>query len=181
MGEWKALKKASGTGWKELERELGTGWKALEWESVDIDVGAVAEDGSTHMAGSTRTAICFTNPVNENGTLTKLDLYIHTANNGKARVGLLYLVSGNTYKCRSAQDITGLSAGLNADIAVSLVAVAGDYIGIYSRTDPLDAYMELDGSVGAGKTALGNALLVDQERSFSTSWDYELKAYASNY
>ena len=32
MGEWKALKKASGTGWKELERESGTGWKALLWE-----------------------------------------------------------------------------------------------------------------------------------------------------
>lgn len=32
MGEWKALKKASGTDWKELERESGSGWKALLWE-----------------------------------------------------------------------------------------------------------------------------------------------------
>lgn len=32
MGEWKALKKASGTAWKELERESGSGgWKALKW------------------------------------------------------------------------------------------------------------------------------------------------------
>lgn len=36
MGEWKALRKASGTGWKELERESGTGWKALEWEYEDF-------------------------------------------------------------------------------------------------------------------------------------------------
>ena len=46
MSEWKALRKASGTGWKELERESGTGWKALEWEYEDfttfteVDVGA---------------------------------------------------------------------------------------------------------------------------------------------
>ena len=48
MGEWKALKQASGSGWKELERESGTGWKALEWESgyedfttfTEVDVGA---------------------------------------------------------------------------------------------------------------------------------------------
>ena len=49
MGEWKALKRASGTGWKELEREAGTGWKALLYETTayedfttftEVDIGA---------------------------------------------------------------------------------------------------------------------------------------------
>ena len=43
MGEWKALKKASGTGWKELEREAGTGWKALLYETAYEDFTTFAE------------------------------------------------------------------------------------------------------------------------------------------
>ena len=62
MGEWKALKKASGTGWKELERESGTGWKELAWESGYEDFTTFTEvDPNSHITVDSGSKITFTN------------------------------------------------------------------------------------------------------------------------
>ena len=177
MGQWKAFKKSSGTGWKELEHEAGSGWKALLWD--EIDVGAVAESGDTYLTADGRTVVCFTNPANASGTLDKLDVYIRNVGNGELRVGIVYLVSGTTYKCRSAQDITGLSAGLNSNVAVNLAVVTGDFIATYTPTN--DAEIELDHLANASRYYSGNALVVDSQYNYATSFSYELKAYLSNY
>ena len=179
MSIWKALKKTSGTGWKELERESGTGWKALEWEN--IDVGAVAQDGSTYMGGDTRTILCKTNPANADGALDKLDVYVYSVENGNLRVGMVYLISGSTYKCRSAVDLTNLSLGLNSDIPVNLSVETGDYIAVYAHNTPNDAEVDVDSVSGAGRVYEGNALIVGSQYNYINQWNYELKVYASNY
>lgn len=60
MGEWKALKKASGAGWKELEREAGTGWKSLNWESAYEDFTTYVEVDPSGRLGVTTNTITAT-------------------------------------------------------------------------------------------------------------------------
>lgn len=177
MGEWKSLKTSSGTGWKEIDREAGTGWKALEWESVNVDIGYVAENGDTYTGNSGNTIISLYNPANDNATLDKLDVYVYQKQDGIIRIGSLYLVSGMNYKCRDAESISGLDDGLNSDIPITLDVQTGDYIGFYSAAgnSKVDAQ-----SSGIGRTCSGNKLIVDTEATY-TNWSYQLKIHASNY
>lgn len=134
MGEWKALKKASGTGLKELEREAGTGWRALEWQT-NIDVGSPAISRAyTLLTGYT--SVTKVNPVNANGKIDKVDLYVGSA--GSFIVAIYEDKGSNQLKVKDNHDCGNLGVGLHSNIAVDLDVIAGEYIGVYSSGGGID-------------------------------------------
>lgn len=163
MGEWKAFKKSSGTGWKELEHEAGSGWKALEWESAAIDVGCSCIERPT-VADGLHTFISEGNPANTSGTITNICVYMAGAA-ADMSVGIFYIVSGNTLKCRSAATLTNLSVGEN-NKAVSLTVVAGDYIGFCPINASNDVALTIGGT-GVWYKSNTNCCVVDNETTYT--------------
>ena len=106
-----------------------------------IDVGPEAIDrASSSTAGYTD--IQLTNPANLTGSITSVEIWASTNLTG-CKVGIFYLVSGTTYKCRSAATIGNVTAGSKQTFSgLSLAVVTGDFIGIYW----VSGYMEADTS-----------------------------------
>lgn len=165
MGEWKAVKKAAGAGWKELEREAGTGWKALEWDSgVPVDIGGPASDYEINWAAGS-TYITNENPANANGTITEVDIFAENAGNN-VYLGIFYVVSGNTLKCRSAANVGSLNVGINNNVAVSLAIETGDYIGSYcANEDCISRHMPASGAYDLWYHA-SNGCVVDSQITY---------------
>ena len=175
MGEWKAFKKTAGTGQKELEHEAGTGWKALLWEGVAIDVGGACEDRASYTSLLGITLIDLNNAANVSGTLTNICLWINTTGGADWHVGVFHLVSGITYKCRSAANLGALSVGENNKV-VSLTIQTGDFIGVYSASGE---YIESDNSGAGHRHKSGNQCVVDSEESYDIITGKTLSLYGT--
>ena len=171
MGYWRKLK-TSGMGFIELEREAGSGWKALKGES--IDVGASCINRSTQMAADGRTALYRTNYANETGYITNVCLYANTA--GNVKVGIFYLVSGTTYKCRSASASLALSVGTNNKV-VNLFVHKDDLIGLYEYPTG-GAKVDHDSGASMGWVVTEDVCVVDAEAEFS-NYDYYGSVYGT--
>ena len=175
MGEWKALKKASGTGWKELEREAGTGWKALLWKTI-IDLGNPCTNEA--LAGAANyTYLQMINTADADGTIDEVCLYINFA--GSFYIGIFYPTTGNNYKCRSAADLGALSLGLNTKTGLSLAVHSGDVIGFWSSSGKVDAKVQTVGK--RYSEAAGNNCVVDNEESYSSAQNYGDSIFGKNY
>jgi hypothetical protein len=175
MGEWKSLKTADGTGWKSIDRVAGTGWKSLDWDSVPIDVGGACIDRPSYRIMSAYTWIDKNNPANANGTITNVCVYANAVTANDWYAGIFYLVSGTTYKCRSAANI-GVQSGGSNNNAVSLAIQAGDLIGVYaSSSDRLE--QTLSGNEQMYKP--GNTCVADNEGEYSALADRELSLYGT--
>jgi RHS repeat-associated protein len=119
-----------------------------------VDVGAGAIDRNTTISSYAYTNIDLNNPANADGRLTSIDFWFNSAATN-VRVGVFYLVSGTTYKCRSSATIGAVSAGSKKTFTqdsggnpLSLEIKAGDYIGWTLST----GLIELSGSGGSGLT-----------------------------
>lgn len=175
MGEWKALKIGSGTGWKSIDRVAGTGWKALEWDSVPIDVGAACIDRIASQAGN-YTHLTKENVANASGTITNVCIWMYSVHASDVFVGCFYLVSGSTYKCRSAANVGNLDVGENNKV-VSLAVVAGDLIGIGSTNDI--NRVERDNGGDGRFSILGQHCIVDDETTYTSVADRTLSLYGT--
>lgn len=172
MGEWRALKKASGTGWKELERESGTGWKAI----LTIDVGGACITRAND-AGPGSTNLSIVNLANANGTLTQLCIYTSNAITG-LHVGTFYQVSGNTWKCRAASGNLGnFAAGKHENIVINLAVQTNDAIAFYNATGEGIYWNSVPGCTY--RYASGNRITADLETTFTLSGtDISFSCYA---
>lgn len=125
-----------------------------------IDIGAAAIDRASY-EGHLRTTITKINPANLSGEITQIQVYPH-ANVTNCAVGIFYLTGTNQLKCRSAQAIGAVTAGYH-EIAVSLVVVAGDFLGWYMEGSGLEA----DTSGLGAYWIAGNHCTVDDEAGYT--------------
>ena len=125
------------------------------------DIGALAIDRPTGGYDPGYTDINLTNPANMSGTITSVDIYAVSILYNFI-VGIFYLVSGTTYKCRSIYSIGTVSAGLNT-YPVSLIVRYGDYIGHYYEGGKIEASTSEEGGIYDTE---GNYVQVDSEHSY---------------
>lgn len=92
-----------------------------------IDVGDAAINRNTIWVPG-YTVLNMGNPANASGVLTNVAVYM--AATGVFKIGVFYLVSGTTYKCRSIHNCGSLGVGLR-NVTVNMAISAGDYIGGY--------------------------------------------------
>ena len=135
--------------------------------AFDIDVGNLAEDRSATGSTSGYTDIDLANPANADGEITQIEIWARGT--GSYKVGLCYLVSGTTYKCRSVADLGSITAGSKVTKAVSLEVKAGDFIAWYSAAGSI----EYESSGGSGWRYLsGDHLNAAEQDDYSLASGY---------
>ena len=97
-----------------------------------ISVGPAASDRAAS-ATANLTLLDLGNAADGTGTIDTVTVYVGTQIS-TAKIGLFYLVSGTTYKCRSSYTTSTLSTGLNTLTGLTLAVKSGDFIGIYWAT-----------------------------------------------
>ena len=111
----------------------------------DIDIGPDSIDRYTVRSGGT-TDINYTNPANLSGTIKLIQVYSAEAMEG-LKAGIFYLISGATFRCRSAVLLGSVPAYTQKVFTTELPVQKGDYLGYYfSGTGRI----ELDNLVGVG-------------------------------
>jgi len=108
---------------------------------VDIDVGCEAIDRGSQR--DTGTHINKTNPANETGTITSVEIFARAAMTD-VKVAIFFVVSGDNLSTRDYVYIGDMSIGYH-QFDVNLDVEAGDYIGIYHS-----GYIESGTSGGDG-------------------------------
>ncbi|MBA7540643.1 hypothetical protein ES705_32942 [subsurface metagenome] len=102
-----------------------------------INIGLPAIDRTAHLGGYW-TYIEQNNAANESGTIVRVEIWAHEALT-EMRVGIFYLVSGTTYKCRDSAFIGDVAAGSKQVFSgLSLAVQAGDLIGLYFEEGSID-------------------------------------------
>lgn len=117
---------------------------------MTIDIGPGAVDRTDDDIWS-YTVVLLDNPANATGTITSIEVWAQ-ANITGLRVGIFYLVSGTTYKCRSSVTIGNVAAGAKRtftapDDFAALDVVAGDFIGSYFSGGNIEAEPAGDGQM----------------------------------
>jgi hypothetical protein len=99
---------------------------------ADIFLGSDAIS-RTNASPSGYTYIYLANPATVDGWITSFQVYFHTAPT-LFKVGLFYLVSGSTWRCRNSVTVEGVLAGSTQTIGGLVMEVrAGDYIGFWHQ------------------------------------------------
>jgi hypothetical protein len=78
------------------------------------------------------TYIYMASPATVDGWITAFQVYFHTAPS-VFKVGLFYLVSGATWRCRNSVTVEGISSGLQTIDGLVMEVRAGDYIGFWHQ------------------------------------------------
>lgn len=141
---------------------------------IVIDIGSPAINrayGWDH-----RTIVAQTNPANESGTITSVEIWANTNMTG-VEVATFYVVSGNNLSTRDTHaigDVTGGSkqtfSGLSIDVQV------GDYIGMWYATGEL----EVDVTGGTGVWAVSDIDLIPcTNHTFTSYASYAFSLYGT--
>lgn len=120
------------------------GFKTGEVILIPIDIGGEAIDraGQTTL---TNTMIAKTNPANENGTITSIEIWANSNLTG-LKIGIFYKTNGDVFTTRDHDTIGDVEAGSKKIFPVNLNVLAGDYIGFYAPS----GLIERDSSGGSG-------------------------------
>jgi len=78
------------------------------------------------------TYIYLASPAAFDGWITAFQVYFHTAPS-VFKIGLFYLVSGSTWRCRNSVTVEGISSGLQTIDSLVMEVRAGDYIGFWHQ------------------------------------------------
>ncbi len=133
-------------------------------EDTAIDVGPGAAN-LVGTGGPDYTCIDRANSANDTGLIDTLQVWFNS-NATVVNLGLFYLVSGTTYKCRSAYSWGDVASGSvqTATVGVSLAVTAGDLLGCYWDTGNIEA----SSLTGSGcYAAAGNKCAVDNQSLYS--------------
>ena len=104
---------------------------------VPIDIGSEAIDRPTFTSFG-RTYIALDNPANASGIIDTIRVWAQTDMKGLL-VATFYLLSGDTYKCRSHADIGAVTSGsLQIFTGLSIAVEAGDHIGFFTPVGSLE-------------------------------------------
>ena len=129
----------------------------------DISIGPNSIDRYTVRSGGT-TDINYTNPANLSGTIKLVTVYSAEAIEG-LKAGIFYLISGATFRCRSAVLLGNVPANTQKVFTTELPVQQGDYLGYYfSGTGRI----ELDNLVGVGLYQIaGDYVTKDSQGNYS--------------
>ncbi len=100
-----------------------------------ITLGSDATDRAG--ASATATIICEESPASTAVLITSVSIWANT-NLGGCVVATFYNTGGNNFTARDSHAIGTVSAGAKRTFSVNLIALAGDYIGIYFSSGGVD-------------------------------------------
>ena len=110
-----------------------------------IDIGPGAEERASQGAPG-YTQISKTNPANETGVITTIEVWVSTLIAG-AKVATFFNVSGNNLTARDSAVIGNLSPGKQTISGLNLHVQAGDYLGFYNASGTI----KIGAPVGSGR------------------------------
>ncbi len=113
---------------------------------ADIDVGSAAINRNTSLNATDTTMIDANNAANASGHVTEVEIWAATYLSG-VRIGIFYLVSGSTYKCRDSTTIGDVAAGSKRTFTVQLNVQTGDFIGFYTTSGNIEATSDVGGTL----------------------------------
>lgn len=91
------------------------------------------------------------NPATQAGELITANIWMHSDPGLDAiTIGIWYLVSGSTYKCRAAASLGNIPSGYSQVTGLSLAVEVGDYIAVCSPQDKGSAQVDVTTSGEAG-------------------------------
>jgi hypothetical protein len=135
--------------------------------AIDIGPGATNRASNQSLAG--KTVIDLNNAAGASGTLDTLEIWAYT-NISNCRIGVFYLVSGTTYKCRSSTPNLGtVTAGAKRtftapDDFTALSVETGDFIGVYGTAGAVEK--DVSGYAGV-RSVTGEYIDPDDQASYS--------------
>jgi len=136
---------------------------------MTIAIGAPAVEGDTQFTQAW-TWLNKEGPANASGIIDTVKIYATTGAEGDlvgCFVGIFYVVSGDTLKCRSAVEIGAVEGGAERTFpGLSLAVEAGDFIGLYFS----DGSIRYRNSAGAGlwhSNAEVNHCVVDDQFEYT--------------
>lgn len=151
---------------------------------VPLDVGSGATDRA-HMddivgAVSGYSYIDKNNPLNADGTITTVKLFLRNVSATGLYVGLFFNTGVNKYKCRSAQLIGNVPKDSIQTFPVILAGIMGDLIGLYGGTSPW-TMIEDDwaGGIGIGGVYTKNTCVVGDESTYNNINGYMISLEGS--
>ena len=138
-----------------------------------IDAGLAATNRYSGLTPG-ETYLAVDNPANLSGVITTVELWAH-ADMSNVKVGVFYLVSGTTYKCRDSITLGGVSIGYHK-YSVSLGVQAGDYIGAYYSAGAIS----LNTTGGSGLYHVsGEYADPEDEATYALAGGYRISLYGS--
>lgn len=142
-----------------------------------IYVGAGATVRDSGYSGAKETFLLKTNPANLSGIIDTVEIWVR-ANMDDLYVGFFYLVSGTTYKCRSAVALGAALLGAKRTFPeLSLSVVLGDLIGAWWGING-EIARDTEGGGGLFYTAGDtNLCVVDAQQELTEMADWEMSLY----
>lgn len=137
----------------------------------EIDVGTAAINRPATKAAGT-TYVLLTNPANDNGWLTKVQIYAATALTG-VKIGLIRSSGGTNGVCESVVTIGNSAQGYVEHSITPIVCQLGWYIAIYFATGTLDRTV----TSGSLWTSAGDKLIEDLETTFAIDTNDVMSCY----
>lgn len=145
-----------------------------------IDVGNPAID-RTSGAVQGSTIIDLTNPANDSGILTDVDLWfkINFGTPANVKVGTFYLVSGVTYKCRAYAYVGTITPGSKQTVSGLAIPIhAGDFIGIFWSNLSTESSIEQDSAGYVGYAyKIGDYVTVGSETTYTVGSNGRISVY----
>ncbi len=136
-----------------------------------INIGEDCTNRGNHNNGSGVTMLCEEAVANASGLLTSVQVWNVNGDLHDFKVGIFYLVSGTTYRCRSVVTIGTITGG-NGSYPVSIPVQAGDKIGCYWTFENATfgiSYTYTGAADPNGiRAASGNICIVDAEADFAS-------------
>jgi len=127
-----------------------------------IDIGNAPFAGQGDDGGSTY--IVLGNPANASGFINTVKIQVNQSTT-TLKIGIFYLVSGTTYKCRSAVNIGAVTgSGTHTITGLNLAVQTGDFIGAYWSNGSITI---TESGVSGCRYAIADAVAVDDSRTYS--------------
>ncbi len=144
-----------------------------------ISVGSGATDRDDYQFAGTY--LDKNNPIKVAVFLHSVQVWAH-ANLTSVKFGVFYLVSGNTYTCRSATTLGAATAGVVTKFSgLNLAAQKGDIIGVSYADTPVGASIDSSNSGGFGLlTSAGDHVIVGDSTAYSLNATGVLSIYATS-
>ncbi len=112
--------------------------------AIDIGLEAINRASAYWMS---RTYVALDNPANDSGSINTVEIYLSSSTNS-VTAGMVYLVSGTTYKVRDSESIGDIAGGSKQVVTgLDIDCESGDLIGAYS---PNYFYLKIDGTGYSG-------------------------------
>jgi len=139
-------------------------------EKGTIDIGAEPVGGGSTLAIYEKTYMTLTNPANASGTIDTIDVDI-SAEATDLYVGLLYLVSGTTYKVRSSEQLGNVAANPEPFTGLTIAVETNDCLALFDKNSSNSRCHYASSGYGGLRRCAGECIDEDDQADFSDYYD----------